>query len=577
MKICFRLLQYAKAYWGYLIVAMAAIIGMTLSQLYAPQVVRELTQMVTDGSPDIAGKSLRMGLSLLAVYLLQAVCQYIRQYFTHYAAWNFVADMRVKVYDKLQQLSLRYYHDKQTGQLMSRIINDTSEMELLIAHAAPDLIVNIFIFASVAVMLFMINVRLALVSLLCIPFLMGLSWFYSKKVLPKFRARQKIVGELNGTLQDNLTGMKEIQAFNQQRHEKKKVKALAREHASMTLRALKLGAIYHPSVQLFSSMGMVAVIIYGGYLTAIGQTPIADIIAFIMYLGIFYQPITTLARVNEDLQSALASSERVFEVLDETTDVKEKENAVALQNVRGAIEFRDVSFHYQEHMEVLLDINLKINPGEIVALVGPTGVGKTTMISLLNRFYDPVEGAIYVDGKDIRDVTVKSLRDATSIVLQDVFLFNGTVEENIAYGQKDASREQIIEAAKTARAHDFIMAMEDGYDTYIGERGIRLSGGQKQRISIARAVLRNRPILILDEATASVDVETEKLIHEAMDVVMQNRTTILIAHRLSTVKKADKIVVLRDGRIEEMGTHEELLQKEGLYAHLAGIQYALND
>jgi ABC-type multidrug transport system fused ATPase/permease subunit len=278
-----------------------------------------------------------------------------------------------------------------------------------------------------------------------------------------------------------------------------------------------------------------------------------------------------MARINEDVQTALAGSERVFEVLDAKSDVEESPNAIDIGRAKGGICFDNVNFHYNEEIEVLKDINLTINPGEIVALVGPTGVGKTTMISLIARFYDPVSGDVTMDGRNIKDVTLNSLRENISMVLQDVFLFNGTVAENIAYGHKGATMEQIMAAAKTARADEFIDTFEQGYDTFIGERGVRLSGGQKQRISIARAVLRNSPILILDEATASVDVETEKLIHDAMDEVMEHRTTILIAHRLSTVKKADKIVVLNEGRIEEMGTHQELLKAGGLYSHLAMI------
>ncbi|MDR2903959.1 MAG: ABC transporter ATP-binding protein/permease [Clostridiales bacterium] len=577
MKICLRLLMNAKAYWKYLAFSMAAMIGLTVSQLYAPWVVRDLTNLALANDPDIAEKSLWMGISLFVIYVIQAGCQFFRQYLTHYAAWHFVADMRVRIYDKLQQLSLKYYNDKQTGQLMSRIINDTAEIEVLVAHAAPDLIVNVLIFASVAVMLFIINAKLAAVSLISIPFLVLMSLFYSKKVLPKFRKRQKVVGLLNGTLQDNLTGMKEIQAFNQQKTEKKRVSSLAVEHAEMTLHALKFGAVYHPFVQFFSSMGTVFVIAFGGALAANREIPIADVIAFIMYLGIFYQPITTMARVNEDIQTAIAGSERVYEVLDEDSDVKEKATADTLKNVTGRIDFDNVSFQYNDTGAVLKDINLEILPGQMIALVGPTGVGKTTLISLLNRFYDPTDGAILIDGTDIRDVTLRSLHDSISIVLQDVFLFNGTVAENIAYGCKGATAEQIIEASKIARAHEFIERLENGYDTEIGERGARLSGGQKQRISIARAVLRDKPILILDEATAAVDVETEKLIQEAMDIVMKNRTTILIAHRLSTIKKADKIIVLNDGTIEESGTHETLMQHGGLYAKLAKIQYALND
>ena len=576
-----RVLRLARAYYKYLIAAMLAIAGITASQLYAPWALRELTGLAVEGDPDIAEKALRIGVVLFLTYVAQAFCQFVRSYFTHYAAWNFVADLRKMVYDKLQSLSMKYFHDKQTGQLMSRVINDTMEVELLVAHAAPDLCVNVLVFAGVAMMMFMINFRLALVSLISIPLLAVLSRIYSKKVLPRFRARQKIVGELNATLQDNLTGIKEIQVFNQHGYESMKVGRLARAHAKSTLDALRWSAVYHPSVQFLSAMGTVFIVSYGGYLVSKGLLPIEDIVAFVMYLGIFYQPISALAQINEQVQTATAAIERIFEVLDMETNVPEKPGAVELSRVKGAVEFENVCFQYAdsngaeahgaESSMVLKNINLKINPGEIVALVGPTGVGKTTMVSLIDRFYDPTMGRIMIDGIDLRDVTLKSLRDNTSIVLQDVFLFNGTVLENIAYGFKDATREQIIEASKTARAHDFIEAFENGYDTQIGEKGVRLSGGQKQRISIARAVLRNSPILILDEATASVDVETEKLIHEAMDQVMKGRTTILIAHRLSTVKKADKIVVLNNGEIEEMGTHEQLVHNGGLYEYLSGI------
>ncbi|MCL2415984.1 MAG: ABC transporter ATP-binding protein/permease [Defluviitaleaceae bacterium] len=572
MKISFRLLKKARKYWKYLLLSMLAIVGITGAQLYAPWVVRELTRLATTGDAQIADHALRMGLTLLAVYALQAVCAFVRSYFTHYAAWRFVADLRKEIYDKLQQLSLKYYHDKQTGQLMSRIINDTNDIELLVAHAAPDLIINVLIFGSVAGVLFYINAPLAAVCLFTIPLLVISSFYYSKRVRPKFRRRQQTIGQLNGTLQDNLTGIKEIQVFNQQQTESARVGKLAREYSDQTIYALRIGAIYHPFIQFITFIGTVLVIIVGGYFASGGMIPIEDIVAFVLYMGIFYAPITTLARINEDVNTALAGSERVFEVLDAEPDVTEAPDAVEMGRAKGAIRFSHVNFHYKENMEVLKDIDLLINPGEIVALVGPTGVGKTTLISLIARFYDPVSGVLHLDDVDIRTLTLNSLRENMSIVLQDVFLFNGTVGENIAYGQKEATPEQIAAAAKTARAHEFIESFENGYDTMIGERGVRLSGGQKQRISIARAVLRNSPILILDEATASVDVETEKLIHEAMDEVMRNRTTIIIAHRLSTVKRADKIVVLNEGKIEEMGTHNQLLEKDGVYAHLAKIQ-----
>jgi len=571
MKLMLRLVKAAKKYWGYLLLTLAAIAGLISAQLYAPLVVRQLTQMATNQDPRLADEALRMGLILAAVYLGQVICTYIRSYYSHVAAWYFVADMQKKVYEKLQDLSLKFYHDKQTGELMSRVINDTRHMELLIAHAVPDVIANVVIIIGVTIMLFAINARLAMLSLLAVPVLIVLSVVFAKFALPIFRRAQKIMGELNANLQDNLSGMKEIQVFNQHQQETEKISNSARGHAIAILQALRLSAAYGGTIQYLSQIGTVIVIAYGGHMALYGYVDVADIVAFIMYLGIFYQPISALARLNEDLQTSIAGAERVFEVLDEEEDVKEKENAYALQDVKGHIQYKNVGFHYVEGNVVLKNINVEINPGEVVAIVGPTGVGKTTFINLLNRFYDPVEGEILVDGHDLRDLSLKSLRDSMSNVMQDVFLFNDTLEKNIAYGQVTASTEEVIEASKLARADDFISELEEGYDTVVGERGMRLSGGQKQRVSIARAVLRNRPILILDEATAAVDVETEKQIREALDGVMQNRTTVIIAHRLSTIKKAHKIVVLKDGKIEDIGTHDELVARDGLYAHMTEI------
>ncbi len=573
MRNIFRLLKYSRPYWKYLAIAMLALITFTAVQLTAPWLVRRLVAMVTNQDPQLGVKAVRIAIVLGILYLVHGMCQYFRSYYTHYAAWNFVSDMRVRLYNHLQKLSLRYYHDKQTGQLMSRASNDTAMLETLIAHATPDLIVNVLILIGVAIILFSINYILAILSLAMVPFLIVAVTNFAKRVLPQFKHAQQTLAEFNATLHDNLQGIKEIQVFNQQEKEHGRIKEYSKSHAMAILGALRLSAIYHPSIEFFNNMGVVLVIGVGGYMASMGKVPVEDIVAFILYLNIFYQPISVLGRINEDLQNALAGAERVFEVLDTESDVKEKPGAMKLGRVKGEIEFKDVSFYYNPGADVLKHISFKIKPGEIVALVGPTGVGKTTLASLICRFYDPAEGCITLDGHDLRDVTLKSLRDNISMVLQDVFLFNGTVAENIAYGARNVTMEDIIEAAKVAHAHEFIQELEKGYDTVIGERGIRLSGGQKQRLSIARAVLKNAPILILDEATASVDMETEKLIHQAMDKVTENRTTIVIAHRLSSVKKADKIVVLNEGMIEEIGSHEELMNRKGLYSKLYGIQF----
>ena len=499
--------------------------------------------------------------------------RFLNSYLSHKAAWNLVADMRVRVYDHLQKLSLRFYQDKQTGQLMSRTTNDTATFEMLIAHVVPDLFANALVIIGVAVVLFSTNVQLALLTLIPIPFLLFGSWIFAKKVRPNFRAAQGNLAELNATLQDNISGMKEIQVFNQQRKEKDRVRVKAGSYAHAILHALKLSAIFHPTVEAVSSMGTVIVVLFGGLLALDGKLSVADIVGFMLYLNLFYQPISTLARVTEDLQQAMAGADRVFEVLDTEPDIKDSPDATDITECRGEIVFDDVSFSYMDNVPVLQNISFRAEPGKMVALVGPTGVGKTTIISLIARFYDPDSGSIRLDGKDLRKINLSSLRNQISIVLQDIFLFNGTVAENIAYGSKNADMEDIIRAAKTARAHEFIMEMPEGYDTVIGERGFKLSGGQKQRLSIARAVLRNAPILILDEATAAVDVETEAKIQQAIQELTENRTIIVVAHRLSTVKKADTILVIEDGKIIESGNHSELYAYNGVYRHLCDIQF----
>lgn len=574
MKNIIRLIRYARPYWSLLIISGFSLIAITLLNLVTPWMITRLMDILTGDFNEASINAIgNIAIIIAAALILKIVFRFLNSYMGHKAAWNLVADMRVLVYDHMQKLSLRYYQDKQTGQLMSRTINDTATFELLIAHAIPELLSNILVVLGVAVILFSMNVTLALLTLIPVPFLFIGSWIFIKKIRPNFRIAQGNLADLNATMQDNISGMKEIQIFNQQSREKTHIKKKAQKHASAILHALKLSAVFHPTVEAISSFGTVIVVFFGSRLALGGNLSVSEIVGFLLYLNLFYTPISALARVIEDLQQAIAGAERVFEVMDTEPDIKDSPNAVHLTSCKGVITFEDVSFSYIDDVPVLQNISFRAEPGKMVALVGPTGVGKTTIISLIARFYEPITGRILLDGRDLRDITLSSLRNQISIVLQDIFLFNGTVADNIAYGCKEATMDEIVQAAKIARAHDFIMEMTEGYDTVIGERGVKLSGGQKQRLSIARAVLRNAPILILDEATAAVDVETEEEIRQAIQDLSENRTIIVVAHRLSTVKRADNILVIHNGKIVESGNHYELLSYNGVYKQFCDIQF----
>lgn len=568
MKTTLRIFMGAKKYWGYLILALIAVIVSTIAGFYNPWALRELTSIATEGSQDFGAQSLKIGLMLLVATILQSAGSSISGYLNHHAALHYVADMRTELYSKLQHMGLKYFNKSRTGDLTSRVINDVMEIEILLAHVIPDFVVNILTFVGVGTLLFFINVKLAVISLVTIPFLIGITLWQSKYLSPIWKENSMVRGELSGTVQDNFSGIKEIQIFNQQEREEKRINNLSIKHSKAYLKASFFFETTFPLLAFFTALGSVIVIIVGGFMVSRGEVSIGDIVGFSMYLGMFYGPIKSFSRLMEMAGTAVAGCRRVFEVMDEVPDVKEKVNAKKLPKVRGEIKFKDISFSYNEEKGVLENINLNISPGETVAFVGATGVGKTTIASLLNRFYDLQKGSILIDGTDIKDVTLKSLRDNISMVLQDTFLFNGTIYENIVYGWKEANKEQVLQASKAANAHEFIEGLENGYDTVIGERGVRLSGGQKQRISIARAILRNSPILILDEATSALDTKTEKEIQVALDKISKDRTTIVIAHRLSTIRNADKIIVLESNGIKEMGNHDELIRRGGSYSML---------
>lgn len=568
MKTVFKMLKEAKRYHIFmLITALATILNSVLS-LYTPRLIQRLVNLIAQTPGELKSQAPRLAAVFLIISFFIFVTQVIKVYVGHHAAWHFVEDLRLKLYDHLQRLSPAFYSDKQTGQLMSRVLNDTNMMELIIAHNAPDILAYSVMFFGVIVMLLSMNVKLAVYSILTLPLVGFFVWLYAVKVRPLFKNRHQILAEMNGTLQDNFSGVKEIQVFNCLDSERDRFSAKLGQFTGVTMDAFKKSSVVHPFIAFLNQLGTVLVIGIGGLMAADGEIDPGEVVAFLLYLSSLYAPINNLARLNEELQDSIAAAERIFEYLAVESDVREKDGATVLGKCEGNIEFKNVSFDYNDQTHVLKNFSLKINKGETVALVGSTGVGKTTIASLVARFYDPTEGVITLDGHDLKDVTLASLHDNISMVLQDVFLFHGTVEENILYGAPGATHEDVIRAAKEARADDFINELEHGYDTIVGERGVRLSGGQKQRIAIARAILRNKPILILDEATSAVDNRTEKLIHEAIDKVIEGCTTIIIAHRLSTIKNADKIIVIEDGGVKEAGTHDELIKTDGMYKKL---------
>lgn len=541
------------------------------ANLIPPLLIRRLIQWITEGG---AGASDLIGITamLFGVYLVRGATRYGYGFFSHVTAYRVMHDLMNRVYRHLQRLPHRFFNDQRTGSLITRSINDVEAVEDFIAHGIPETVLAAIIPVSMMTVLFFLNPELALIVLVPVPLAGWLVYRYVSHVRLMWRGIRERLSELGALVQDNLAGIAVIKAFTQERRRADLVQDRSNQFRDEMIRANTISLLPSGIIEAAGGLGIVLVIWTGGDMALEGHISVADLFVFIVYMGHIYQPFLALASINDVLQKAAASVDRVYALLAEEPDIVDRPDARAPSNLEHSIGFEHVTFGYDPESPVLHEVSFDVDPGEIVAVVGPTGAGKTTISTLIHRFWDVQAGAVTVGGHDVRNLQLEFLRNQVAPVLQDVFLFHGTVKENILFGQPDATDQQMIEAARAANAEEFILDIPHGYDSIIGERGVRLSGGQKQRLSIARAVLKDAPILILDEATSSVDAETESLIQQAITRLARNRTSVVIAHRLSTVRNADKIIVLDSGRIVETGTHPTLMDANGLYARMVQSQ-----
>ncbi len=564
------MLSYYKPYLGTFFLDMFFAIVSSVIALVIPLAVRTITAEIPNMTPESGlHKIYAIGALLIALVIIQFIANYYISYVGHVMGAKMEYDMRAEIFSHYQKLSFSFFDDQKVGQLMSRITSDLFEITELLHHGPENIVISLIKIAGAFVILAGISGYLSIAAFIMLPFMFAFAYILNKRMRRAFRQNRVKIAEINTQIEDNLSGIRVVKSFANEDIEREKFKVgndgfLAAKRASY----LNMG-VFHSGMTAFTLLINIIVIVSGGVLMTKGLVAVPDFVAFLLYINIFTEPVRTLVDFTEQFQNGYTGFERFVEMISIEPDIEDKEDAVELTDVKGDIEFSDVSFKYKDGAHrVLRHINLNVPAGSYVALVGSSGGGKTTLCSLIPRFYDVTNGSIKIDGKDIRDVTLKSLRDNIGIVQQDVYLFAGTVIDNISYGRPGATREEIIEAAKLANAHDFIMGLPEGYDTDIGQRGVKLSGGQKQRISIARVFLKNPPILIFDEATSALDNESENIVKESLEKLAKDRTTLVIAHRLSTIRNAERILVLTEKGIEESGTHEELMAKQGIYAAL---------
>lgn len=571
-----KFLSYYKPYKGLFAADMFfACLGAVVT-LVIPLIIRYITNQVIYLEESEAFRTiLILGLGMLGMVVLECYCNFFIAYYGHQMGARMEYDMRNEIFRHYQKLSFNFFANQKVGQLMSRITNDLFEISELFHHGPEDLIISIIkLFGSFSILL-AINWQLGLIAFAIIPIMVAYAGYYNLKMKKAFKTNRARIADINAQIEDNLSGIRVVKSFANEEIEVEKFKEGNRRFLSSKKDSYRYMGIYNSGLGAFTTLISIVVIIFGTIFITKKTIEVTDLITFLLYINNFTDPVKKLINFTEQFQNGASGYERFLEILAIEPDIVDSLGAVDLKQAQGEIVFDQVSFRYEEDTEkVLSNINLKVRAGEYIALVGPSGVGKSTLCSLIPRFYDVSSGSISIDGKDVKDITLKSLRNNIGIVQQDVYLFADNVMENIRYGKPEATEEEIIMAAKNANAHEFIMELPDGYYTDIGQRGIKLSGGQKQRLSIARVFLKNPPILIFDEATSALDNESERVVQESLEKLAANRTTFVIAHRLSTIRNAEKILVLTEDGIAESGSHKELIEKDGIYAGLYNMQFA---
>ena len=565
-----KLFSYYKPYMGIFVADMFFAFGAAAVSLVIPLVVRYITsEVVYWGSSQALHTIVQLGVFMLVLIAAQCYCNYFISNYGHVMGARIEYDMRAEIFSHYQKLSFRFYDDQKVGQLMSRITSDLFDITELLHHGPENIVISLIRIIGAFVIMINISPRLTLAAFALVPFMLVYAYVFNKKMKRAFRMNRVKIADINSQIEDNLSGIRVVKSFANEEIENEKFKKGNDGFLDAKKNSYRYMGGYNAGLTAFTTAITVVVMLSGGVMIARGKGNITDLITFLLYINVFTEPIKTLIDFTEQFQNGYSGFERFMEMISVIPDIKDAPDAQSMQEVKGNISFENVSFHYADSDQMVLNhVNLDVPAGEYVALVGSSGAGKTTLCSLIPRFYDVTGGTIRVDGQDIRNIKLSDLRNHIGIVQQDVYLFAGTILENIRYGKPDASREEVIRAAKEANAHEFIMNFPDGYDTDIGQRGVKLSGGQKQRLSIARVFLKNPPILIFDEATSALDNESEKVVQESLEILAKGRTTFVIAHRLSTIRNAQRILVLTENGIEESGTHAELLAKGGIYQKL---------